>query len=119
MVLLYIWSYPLPPHNNKVNYRNSLEYGKKAQRNHEAYTTWAFPTNLQKMNLLTLTYSRVLSFRSDPFLLTNPFPQKTFLVRFLTPTIQTVSNKTMLADTVSSNTVSVSITMLALLCEEQ
>ena len=39
----------LPPYYDTGNYRNGLEYGKKAQRNHEAYTTWAFPANLQKM----------------------------------------------------------------------
>ena len=33
---------------------NLLEYGKKAQRNHEAHTTWAFPIKLQKINSILI-----------------------------------------------------------------
>ena len=43
-----------PYYDTIINYRNSLEYGKKAQRNHEAYTTSAFPTKLQKINLISI-----------------------------------------------------------------
>ena len=42
----------LPSYYDTVKYRYGLEYGNKAQRNHEAYTTSAFPINLQKMNLI-------------------------------------------------------------------
>ena len=43
-----------PYYDTIINYRNSLEYGKKAQKNHEAYTASAFPTKLQKINLISI-----------------------------------------------------------------
>ena len=35
-------------------YRNLLKYGRKVQRNHEAYTTWAFHAKLLRINLILI-----------------------------------------------------------------
>ena len=54
IIILFISFYlfrHLAYYERALNYRNPLEYGKKAQRNHEAYTTWAFSIKLQTINL--------------------------------------------------------------------
>ena len=56
---LFIYSFPPPYNDIVVDYKNPLENGRKAQQNHEAYTTWAFPIKLQnKLNMRDLKQRR-------------------------------------------------------------
>lgn len=52
--------YTSPPSTSPEKKKNGkarilpLEYDKKAQRNREAYTTWAFSIKLQRINLILI-----------------------------------------------------------------
>ena len=60
IVLLLYLSISPPYYDIVINYRNPLECGKKAQRNHEACTTWAFPIKLQKITKVFLQLTKQL-----------------------------------------------------------
>ena len=47
--------YSPPYYDTVLIYRNLLKFGRKNQRNHEAYTTWAFHAKLLKINFINLT----------------------------------------------------------------
>ena len=54
---LSVYITPLHPSGKKKNGKARilpLEYDKKAQRNREAYTTWAFSIKLQRINLILI-----------------------------------------------------------------
>ena len=49
---IYLFS---PPYYDTILiYRNFLKYGRKSQRNHEAYTTWAIHAKLLRINLILI-----------------------------------------------------------------
>ena len=58
LLLLLLFLFSPPYYDTILIYRNFLKYGRKAQRNHEAYTTWDFHAKLLRINLILIERQR-------------------------------------------------------------